>query len=159
MQAVGIGEGVKEEKVLETSVGETLTIRLWEDRPRGEIYVPSYDPEALALLNDEYERSFGDSNNAIDSGKRAFEFRALKPGVHRIVFEKRMGWKFTPEDRRVFTLTGGGGKAGAARDPGGPDIAFFNDVFLPPSPAPLSVEDTGFLFWDGGFQLTFGFSR
>src|SRR5256712_13239361 len=100
MQAVGIGEGVKEEKVLETSVGETLTIRLWEDRTRGEIYVPSYDPEALALLSDEYERSFGDSNNAIDAGKRAFEFRALKPGVHRIVFEKRMGWKFTPEDRR-----------------------------------------------------------
>src|SRR5439155_1306242 len=49
MQAVGIGEGVKEEKVLETSVGETLTIRLWEDRTRGEIYVPSYDPEALVF--------------------------------------------------------------------------------------------------------------
>jgi hypothetical protein len=105
MQAVGIGEGGKEEKVLETSVGETLTIRLWEDRTRGEIYVPSYDPGALALLNDEYERSFGDSNKAIDSGKRAFEFRALKPGVHRLVFEKRMGWKFTPEDRRVYTIT------------------------------------------------------
>src|SRR5207244_8190557 len=91
MQAVGIGEGGKEEKVLETSVGETFTIRLWEDRTRGEILVPSYDPEALALLSDEYERSFGDSNNAIDAGKRAFEFRALKPGVHRIVFEKRIG--------------------------------------------------------------------
>src|SRR2546422_3105971 len=109
MQAVGIGEGVKEEKVLETSVGETLTIRLWEDRTRGEIYVPSYDPEALALLNDEYERSFGDSNNAIDSGKRAFEFRALKPGVHRLVFGKRMGWKFTPEDRRGAPPPGGRG--------------------------------------------------
>ena len=74
MQAVVIGEGLKEEKVLQTHVGETLTIRLWEDRTRGEIYVPSYDPEAVALLNDEYERSFGDSNNAIDAGKRAFEF-------------------------------------------------------------------------------------
>ncbi len=105
MQAVVIGEGLKEEKVLQTHVGETLTIRLWEDRTRGEIYVPCYDPEAVALLNDEYERSFGDSNNAIDAGKRAFEFRALKPGVHRIVFEKRMGWKFTPEDRRVYTVT------------------------------------------------------
>src|SRR2546428_8353002 len=110
MQAVGIGEGVKEEKVLETSVGETLTIRLWEDRTRGEIYVPSYDPEALALLNDEYERSFGDSNNAIDAGKRAFEFRALKPGVNRIVFEKRMGWTITPEDRRGYPLTTWGAK-------------------------------------------------
>ena len=105
MQAVGVGEGGKEEKVLETSIGETFTIRLWEDRTRGEIYVPSYDPEVVALLNDEYERSFGDSNNAIDSGKRAFEFRALKSGVHRLVFEKRMGWKFTPEDRRVYTVT------------------------------------------------------
>ena len=46
--AVGIGEGGQEEKVLETSVGETFTIRLWEDRTRGEIYVPSYDPETLA---------------------------------------------------------------------------------------------------------------
>src|SRR3989454_8036586 len=126
MQAVGIGEGVKEEKVLETSVGETLTIRLWEDRTRGEIYVPSYDPEALALLNDEYERSFGDSNNAIDSGKRAFEFRALKPGVHRLVFEKRMGWKFTPEDRRGLHPCGGGGEPRACRDPRVAVNAFFS---------------------------------
>ena len=68
----------------------------------------------MALLNDEYERSFGDSNNAIDAGKRAFEFRALKPGVHRIVFEKRMGWKFTPEDRRVYTVTVAGENAVSA---------------------------------------------
>src|SRR3989441_6932521 len=146
MQAVGIGEGVKEEKVLETSVGETLTIRLWEDRTRGEIYVPSYDPEALALLNDEYERSFGDSNNAIDSGKRAFEFRALKPGVHRLVFEKRMGWKFTPEDRRGFTPPGGGGKPRAAPEPGGPVICFFYNNLFPLSPGPLSGAEAGVLF-------------
>ncbi len=114
MQAVGIGEGGKEEKALETNVGATFTIRLWEDRTRGEIYVPNYDSDALALLNDEYERSFGDSNKAIDSGKRAFEFRALKPGVHRIVFEKRMGWKFTPEDRRVYTVTVAGENAVSA---------------------------------------------
>jgi hypothetical protein len=24
------------------------------------------------------------------------------PGTHRVVFEKRMGWKFTAEDRHVF---------------------------------------------------------
>src|SRR2546427_13198232 len=138
MQAVGVGEGGKEEKVLQTSVGETFTVRLWEDRTRGEIYVPSYDPEALALLSDEYERSFGDSNNAIDAGKRAFEFRALKPGVHRIVFEKRMGWKFTPEDRRGFNVTGGGGKTGVAWEPGGPGFAFFNHGFPPPLQAPRS---------------------
>ena len=103
--SVGTGESWKEEKALEACVGGTVTIRLWEDRTRGEIYVPLHDPEALALVNDDYERSFGDSNNAVDSGKRAFEFRALKPGAHRIVFEKRMGWKFTAEDRRVYVVT------------------------------------------------------
>jgi len=103
--AVGTGESWKEEKAVEACVGGTVTIRLWEDRTRGEIYVPVHDPEALALVNDDYERSFGDSNNAVDSGKRAFEFRALKPGTHRIVFEKRMGWKFTAEDRRVYVVT------------------------------------------------------
>src|SRR3989475_5606082 len=143
MQAVGIGEGVKEEKVLETSVGETLTIRLWEDRTRGEIYVPSYDPEALALLNDEYERSFGDSNNAIDSGKRAFEFRAMKPGIHRLVFEKRMGWKFTPEDRRGFTLTGGGGEPTSSLGPGRACIFFFQQALFSPLPAPVLVGEPG----------------
>ncbi len=103
--SVGMSEGWKQEKTLETRVGVPFTVRLWEDRTRGEIYVPSYDPEALALLNDEYERSIGDSLNIVDSGKRGFEFRALKPGTHRIVFEKRMGWKFTAEDRRVYVVT------------------------------------------------------
>ena len=99
------GEGWQHEKALETHVGATFTIQLWEDRTRGEIYVPSYEAEALSLVNDDYERTIGESANAVDSGKRAFEFRALKPGVHRIVFEKRMGWKFTAEDRRVYVVT------------------------------------------------------
>lgn len=103
--SVGTGQNWKEEKAVEARVGETVTVRLWEDRTRGEIYVPSYDPETVSLVNDDYERSIGDSNNAVDSGKRAFEFRALKPGTHRIVFEKRMGWKFTAEDRRVYVVT------------------------------------------------------
>ena len=103
--SAGTGENWKEEKTVEACVGEVVTVRLWEDRTRGEIYVPSYDPETVALINDDYERSFGDSNNAVDSGKRVFEFRALKPGSHRIVFEKRMGWKFTAEARRVYVVT------------------------------------------------------
>jgi predicted secreted protein len=103
--SVGMSEGWKQDKTLETRVGATFTVRLWEDRTRGEIYVPSYDPEALSLLNDDYARSIGDSTNIVDSGKRSFEFRALKPGTHRIVFEKRMGWKFTAEDRRVYVVT------------------------------------------------------
>lgn len=103
--SVETGESWKEEKAVEACVGGTVTVRLWEDRTRGEIYVPAYDPESLSLVNDDYERTFGASANAVDSGKRAFEFRALKPGTHRIVFEKRMGWKFTAEDRRVYVVT------------------------------------------------------
>src|SRR5438128_11001520 len=40
MQVGGIGAGWKEEKVLQTHGGETLTIRLWEDRTRGGISRP-----------------------------------------------------------------------------------------------------------------------
>jgi predicted secreted protein len=57
----------------------------------------------LALLGDDYLRVAG--NNAVDNGQRTFEFKATKPGVFQIVFEKRMGWKFTAEDRRVFHVT------------------------------------------------------
>jgi hypothetical protein len=102
------GEDWKQEKALKTQVGAALTIRLWEDRTRGEIYVPQYEAEALSLVNDDYQRTIGDSANAVDSGRRVFEFLARKPGVHRIVFEKRMGWKFTAEDRRVYVVTVGG---------------------------------------------------
>jgi len=101
----GIGEAWNDVKNVATRVGEMVTVRLWEDRTRGEIYVPSYDPDTVSLVNDDYERSIGDSNQAVDSGKRVFEFRALKPGAHRILFEKRMGWKFTAEARRVYIVT------------------------------------------------------
>jgi predicted secreted protein len=99
------GEGWKQEKALKARVGAAFTIRLWEDRTRGEIYVPQYEAEALSLVNDDYQRTIGDSANAVDSGRRVFEFLARKPGVSRIVFEKRMGWKFTAEDRRVYVVT------------------------------------------------------
>jgi len=100
----GTGTDRSDAKTVATRVGAVVTIRLWEDRTRGEIYVPSYDFDALSLVNDDYERSVGDSNQAVDAGKRAFEFRALKSGAHRILFEKRMGWKFTAEDRRVYSV-------------------------------------------------------
>ncbi|MEW6543712.1 MAG: protease inhibitor I42 family protein [Nitrospirota bacterium] len=83
-------------------VGGSFQIHLWEDRTRGEQWVPSYDPQALVLVSDEFLRTT--SNNAVDSGRRTFEFRSLASGTHRLVFEKRMGWKFTAEDRRVFLV-------------------------------------------------------
>ncbi|MDP1770136.1 MAG: protease inhibitor I42 family protein [Nitrospirota bacterium] len=90
-------------KVIETTLERPLQIRLWEDRTRGELWVPTYDSAGLALLADDYQRIAG--NNAVDNGQRTFEFKVMKPGTHRVLFEKRMGWKFTAEDRRVFEVT------------------------------------------------------
>jgi len=91
-----------EVKHLSVQTGQPFQIHLWEDRTRGEQWVPSYDTALLALVSDDYLRVAG--NNAVDNGTRTFEFRALEPGEHRILFEKRMGWKFTAEDRRVFQI-------------------------------------------------------
>ncbi|WP_447974893.1 protease inhibitor I42 family protein [Nitrospira sp. Kam-Ns4a] len=89
-------------KPISTVAGASFLVHLWEDRTRGELWVPTYDPAALALVNDEFLRIA--SNNAVDTGRRTFEFRAIVPGTHRLLFEKRMGWKFTAEDRRVFLV-------------------------------------------------------
>ncbi len=90
-------------KVIETTLGHPIQIHLWEDRTRGELWVPTYDPTGLAMLADDYQRIAG--NNAVDNGQRTFEFKVMRPGTHRVLFEKRMGWKFTAEDRRVFEVT------------------------------------------------------
>ena len=57
----------------------------------------------LTFKADDYLRIAG--NNAVDNGQRTFEFKVVRPGTHRVLFEKRMGWKFTAEDRRVFDVT------------------------------------------------------
>ena len=92
-----------EAKVIEATLDEPIHIHLWEDRTRGELWVPTYDPTGLALLADDYLRIAG--NNAVDNGRRTFEFRAMKPGHYQVLFEKRMGWKYTAEDRRVYQVT------------------------------------------------------
>lgn len=83
-------------------VGHSFVIHLWEDRTRGEQWVPSYDTKGLALLSDEFLRIAG--NNAVENGQRMFEFKAVRTGMYQLIFEKRMGWKFTAEDRRVFRI-------------------------------------------------------
>jgi len=90
-------------KPIQTTQSETFLIHLWEDRTRGEQWVPTYDPRVLALVEDDFLRTV--SNNAVDSGRRSFEFQALEPGMHRLEFSKRMAWKFTAEDRRMFEVT------------------------------------------------------
>ena len=90
-------------KLIQATLDGPIEIHLWEDRTRGELWVPTYDTTGLALLADDYLRIAG--NNAVDNGRRTFEFKAVKPGSYQILFEKRMGWKFTAEDRRVFQVT------------------------------------------------------
>ena len=90
-------------KPIQTTKSEIFRVNLWEDRTRGEQWVPTYDPKVLALVEDDFLRTV--SNNAVDSGRRSFEFQALEPGAHRLEFSKRMAWKFTAEDRRVFEVT------------------------------------------------------
>jgi hypothetical protein len=87
---------------LTAQVAATVQIHLWEDRTRGESWVPAYDPAMLALVSDDFQCVA--SNNAVQAGLRTFDFKPLLAGTHELVFEKRMGWKFTSEDRRVFEM-------------------------------------------------------
>lgn len=90
-------------KVVTARVGMPVHIRLWEDRTRGELWVPIYDAAVMPLVEDDFLRTA--SNNAVDQGQRSFEFKPSTPGTHRLVFEKRLGWKFTAEDRQIFYVT------------------------------------------------------
>jgi hypothetical protein len=105
-----------EAKSLSTICGNSVRINLWEDRTRGELWVPTYDPTSLMLTDDDFVRTA--SGNALDAGRRTFEFRAMRPGSYRVLFEKRLGWKFTAEDRRVYLIevADGSGKA-VGREP------------------------------------------
>jgi hypothetical protein len=88
---------------LDARIGVPFHIHLWEDRTRGELWVPSYNPAFLVLLADDYLRIA--NGNAVDSGRRTFEFKPVAVGTHRILFEKRLGWKFTAEHRHVYDVT------------------------------------------------------
>ena len=103
---LGQGENMNadqvETKAIQVFQSAYFVVHLWEDRTRGEQWVPSYDPKVLGLVGDEFLRTV--SNNAVDSGRRSFEFQALEPGTHHLEFSKRMAWKFTAEDRRNFTV-------------------------------------------------------
>ena len=100
------GEQDRDAKTITATLGSSFQIHLWEDRTRGELWVPSCDHRSLVLVSDDFLRTA--SGNAVDAGRRTFEFKAVTPGTHRLVFEKRMGWKFTAEDRRVFHILVGG---------------------------------------------------
>ena len=90
-------------KTLTVRLGTCVHVRLWEDRTRGEQWVPTYDAAVMPLVEDDFLRIA--SNNAVDNGQRMFEFKPITTGTHRLVFEKRMGWKFTAEDRQIYYVT------------------------------------------------------
>ena len=90
-------------KMIKARLGTSVHIRLWEDRTRGEQWVPYYDPGAMPLVEDDFLRTA--SNNAVDAGQRSFEFSPVTAGMHRLIFEKRMGWKFAAEDRQIYYVT------------------------------------------------------
>ena len=90
-------------KTMQVKNGATFSVNLWEDRTRGEQWVPTYDSSIFILVDDEFLRTM--SNNAVDAGRRTFEFQALASGEQKLEFSKRMAWKFTAEDRRIFIVT------------------------------------------------------
>jgi len=87
------------QKNIETRMGNSFKIRIWEDRSRGEAWAPIFDEKAFILLDDDYQET-----STYNAGMRELEFEALKVGQFEIVFEKRLGWKFTAENRKRFTI-------------------------------------------------------
>ena len=60
-----------------------------------------------------------------------------------------MGWKFTAEDRRVFHVTVFPLEERLIV----PNTAFINGRFLPLAEASVSIEDRGFQFGDGVYEV------
>ncbi|HEX9757895.1 MAG TPA: protease inhibitor I42 family protein [Nitrospiria bacterium] len=93
------GVAKDKQKTIETQIGNPFKIRIWEDRDRGEAWAPIFDEEAFILLDDDYQET-----STYNAGMRGLEFEALKIGDFEIVFEKRLGWKFTAENRKRFSI-------------------------------------------------------
>ncbi len=91
------------DKIITAKVREEFKICLWEDRTRGELWVSTYDSDQLALIDDAFQRKTGGTIN--DSGMRIFRFQADHPGKYGLVFEKRLGWRFTSIKRRDYIVS------------------------------------------------------
>lgn len=89
---------------IETKVGESFKIRLWEDRTKGGCrWVPTFDAKVLRLLSDEYERTR--NIRVSDIGMRYFEFVAIVAGVTEISFESRYAWHFSADKHMCYEVT------------------------------------------------------
>jgi len=95
-------ESKRELLKISAKVGESFHIRVWEDRTRGNRWVPSYDTECLLLLSDEYERTR--NIRVSDIGMHYFEFVSTHPGTFSIELESRYGWKFSAESHLSYEV-------------------------------------------------------
>ncbi len=91
-----------ETKILKVQVGDPFHITLWEDRTHGHSWQPRLDSLPIQWVDDQYVRTI--NVDTADSGKRTFEFICTREGKFEITFEKRIGWKFTADDRKVFLI-------------------------------------------------------
>jgi len=98
-----MSEDIKGALKIETKVGESFKIRLWEDRTKGGCrWVPTFDSSILRLLGDEYERTRNIRVN--DIGMRYLEFVAISSGVTEISLESRYGWHFSADKHMTYEV-------------------------------------------------------
>ncbi len=134
-------------KKIDATLDQPIEIHLWEDRTRGELWIPSYDPSALALLGDDYVRVAG--NNAVDNGQRTFEFKAMKPGTFTIRVRETHGMEVYGRGPARISRRRFAKREGMIV----PEMAFLNGRFLPLAEATVSIEDRGFQFGDGVYEV------
>lgn len=104
MMRCGLPVTEQKPKTIHTRVNHPFTIRLWEDRTTANMWHVEFDPLSISQLDDDFQRTT--MATTVDAGNRIFEFKALKPGTHTLLFTKRMGVVVT-EERRLFQIIAG----------------------------------------------------
>jgi predicted secreted protein len=89
-------------KILDATAGDTFEVSLWEDRTAGYSWTPRYDPAAVDLIADDYQRTV--NVDTADYGRRTFTFLAKIAGEYPLVLEHRVGWKFSAGNRRHYLV-------------------------------------------------------
>ena len=91
----------QKQRIIHTRVNQPFTIKLWEDRTIAHRWHAEFDPLFISLMDDDFQRTT--MATTVDAGNRIFEFKALKPGTHQLIFAKRMGVVVT-EEHRVYQI-------------------------------------------------------
>jgi predicted secreted protein len=104
MMRCGLPVTEQKSKTIQTRVNQPFTIRLWEDRTTANRWHVEFDPLSISQLDDDFQRTT--IATTVDAGNRIFEFKALNPGTHTLLFTKRMGVVVT-EERRPYQVIAG----------------------------------------------------